>query len=248
MLPDAPVLLELLFFGITAACLLLLYNALETISKKTATVAITFLVVWSMMQSALADNGFYRDYQTMPPRLFVYGLFPILSVISFVLIYPATRARLLQVCLEGLTWIHVIRIPVELSLLWLFVQKAVPQAMTFDGMKFDIVAGVTAPLVAIFGIRHRKLSRKLLLAWNLVSLFLLLNIIIMSVLSAPLPFQVFGMEQPNIAVFYFPYALLPTVILPVVLFAQVLSIIKLCSRKKNAIYCRKPFKLAYQGR
>ena len=136
MLPDAPVLLELLFFGITAACLLLLYNALETISKKTATVAITFLVVWSMMQSALADNGFYRDYQTMPPRLFVYGLFPILSVISFVLIYPATRARLLQVCLEGLTWIHVIRIPVELSLLWLFVQKAVPQAMTFDGMNF----------------------------------------------------------------------------------------------------------------
>jgi hypothetical protein len=244
MLPDAPVLLELLFFFICAASLCLLHNALETVNKKTANVVTLMMIGWGMLQSALSDNGYYRDYQTFPPRLFMVGILPILIVIVTVLIYPPTRNRLIRICLESLTWIHVIRIPVELTLLWLFVQNAVPELMTAGGYNFDIIAGCTAPLVAYYGIRYRKMNRRLLLAWNIFCLGLLLIIITTSILSAPFPFQQLAEDQPNIAIFYFPYTLLPTVIVPVVLFAQLLSIIKLCSRKKNAIYCRRPYSFA----
>jgi hypothetical protein len=44
-----------------------------------------------------------------------------------------------------LTLLHIIRIPVELGLYWLFIYKAIPQLMTFEGRNFDILVGLTVP-------------------------------------------------------------------------------------------------------
>ena len=243
MLPDAPILLEFLFFMITAASLYLLYRALLTVNKNIALVSILVMISWCMFQSALADNGYYRDYASFPPKLLIVGILPVTVVVLFLLVYSKTRNWLMQICLESLTWIHVIRIPVELSLLWLFVQDAIPQLMTIEGINFDIISGLSAPLVAFYGIGFRKMNRAYLLTWNIICLGMLLTIVITSILAAPFSFQQLSTNQPNIAIFYFPYTLLPTVIVPILLFAQVLSIIKLCSKKKNAIYCRRPYYL-----
>ena len=99
--------------------------------------------------------------------------------------------------------------------------------MTFEGRNFDILAGITAPIMYYLVFVKQSMSKKTLLFWNFACLALLLNIVINAILSAPLPFQQFAFEQPNIAILYFPFNLLPSIVVPVVLFAHLVAIRRL---------------------
>jgi len=242
MLPEAPFELILLFFGITVVAIILLFAALKKVCRTTALLVSAGMIAWCLLQSIFAYTGFYRDYQCLPPNLLVAGVFPALLIIGIVLINPATSRSLLLIPLSRLTWIHSIRIPVEFGLFWLYTQKLVPQLMTFEGYNFDILAGISAPLVAYFGIYKKNISRRSLLIWNIISLLLLVNIICISIFSAPFPFQQLGSDQPNTAIFYFPFILLPTVIVPIVLFAHLVSIVNLCTNKRKIISTKQSYK------
>ncbi len=244
MIPEAPFALILLFFGITVVAIILLCASLEKVCRYTALLVTAGMIAWCLLQSIFAYTGFYRDYQCLPPNLLIAGVFPVLLVIGIVLIYPQTHKGLLLIPLDQLTWIHTIRIPVEFGLFWLYTQKLVPQLMTFEGYNFDILAGISAPLITYFGIVKKKMSRRLLLVWNIVALLLLLNIVGIAVLSAPFPFQQLGFDQPNIAIFYFPFILLPTVIVPIVLFAHLVAIVNLCTNKRKIISNKQSYKCA----
>ena len=146
------------------------------------------------------------------------------------LLSPSGKRLINTLSLKKLTYLHIIRIPVEIGLYYLFLEKAIPQSMTFDGQNFDVIAGITAPFVAYYS---DKIGRKGLLIWNFVCLALLLNIVVTAFLSAPSPFQQLAFDQPNIAILYFPFSWLPTFIVPVVLFAHLASIRKLLKQAKN---------------
>ncbi len=135
--------------------------------------------------------------------------------------------------LRWTTILHIVRIPVELVLLWLYLQKAVPELMTFEGNNFDIVSGITSPLILWMGFRQGLPKRVLLLGWNSICLVLLINIVVHAILSTPVPFQQFAFDQPNIAVLYFPFIWLPAFIVPVVLLMHLVSIVKLLSGRKS---------------
>ncbi len=78
--------------------------------------------------------------------------------------------------IKQLTLLHTIRIAVEIGLYFLYTSKAIPEAMTFAGRNFDILAGISVPVVYYFAFRNGGFARKLLLGWNVISLLLLLNI------------------------------------------------------------------------
>jgi len=61
--------------------------------------------------------------------------------------------------------------------------------MTFTGRNFDILAGITAPLIAYFGFTKAKLGSKIILLWNIICLGLLIAIIINALLASPSPIQ-----------------------------------------------------------
>ena len=126
---------------------------------------------------------------------------------------------------------HIVRVPVELILYWLFLNKVVPQLMTFEGRNFDIAAGLTAPLVYYFGFIKKSLSKKIIIAWNFICLALLLNIVVNAVLAAPTFFQQFAFDQPNIAILYFPFNLLPAVVVPLVLLSHLAAIRQLLNKQ-----------------
>lgn len=135
--------------------------------------------------------------------------------------------------IKYLTVIHVVRIPVEIVLLWLFLYKTIPQLMTFEGRNFDLVAGISAPFIYYFGFIKFKLSKKVILGWNILCLVLLLNILTNAILSLPGPFQQFAFDQPNMAVLYFPFIWLPCVIVPIVFLSQLASIKILITQEKQ---------------
>ena len=63
-----------------------------------------------------------------------------------------------------------------------------------------------------------------MLIWNLICSALLINVVATVALSVPSPFQQLAFEQPNIAILYFPFVWLPSVVVPIVLIAHVAAI------------------------
>jgi hypothetical protein len=126
-------------------------------------------------------------------------------------------------------------VPVEIVLLWLFLHHTIPQLMTFEGRNFDIVSGITAPLIFYFSFRKKWLGRKTLLAWNIICLGLLANIVRYAILSAPFPFQKFAFDQPNVAVLYFPFIWLPCCIVPLVLLSHLASIRQVLNTRRSDV-------------
>jgi hypothetical protein len=121
--------------------------------------------------------------------------------------------------------VHIVRIPVEITLFMLSTYKLVPELMTFGGRNFDILSGITAPIVYFICFKNSQLkNRRLLLIWNFICLGLLLNIVINALLSAPFPFQQFAFDQPNVAILYFPFTWLPCFIVMIVLYSHLAAI------------------------
>ncbi len=190
---------------------------------KNAHIPITILLIWLIIQSLIASTGFYTVTNTLPPRMMALLAPPILCI-ALLFISAKGRNYIDTLNTEWLNWLHTVRVPVEICLLLLFNAGLVPKLMTFEGINFDIISGLSAPLVVYYGYRRKTWSRNILLTWNIICLALLFNIAYHGILSVPTPFQRFGFEQPNIGLTYFPYILLPGFIVPAVLFAHLVSI------------------------
>ena len=104
--------------------------------------------------------------------------------------------------------------------------------MTFEGRNFDILSGISAPFIYYIAFRKETYNKWVLLVWNIICLILLINIVSIAILSAPFAFQRFGLDQPNIAVLYFPYIWLPACMVPVVLLSHLASIRLLLKKSK----------------
>lgn len=218
-----PTYLPVAFTGITLITLYFLYKA------SSSTTLLFVSAAWLLVQSGISLTGFYTVTQELPPRLFLFVFVP---AICFIVVLFNTRKGkqwIDTLDVKWLTYLHVIRIPVEIVLFGLFTYNLIPELMTFEGRNLDILSGMTAPIVGYLFYAKRALSKKGLLIWNFICLALLVNIVTIAILAAPFPFQQFAFNQPNIAVLYFPFVLLPAFVVPVVLFAHLVSIRRLWS-------------------
>lgn len=193
---------------------------------------LTFLIItWSIGQSILADTGFYQKTELVPPR-FLLVLIPLLAFIVLGLTKKRRNWIFANRRTELSTFLHTIRFPIEIILYYLFLNKMLPELMTFDGRNFDIIAGLTAPIIGILWFKE-LIGRKTLIVWNIIGLLLILFVFTNGILSSELPVQMFGFEQPTTAPNYFPYILLPATVVPIVIYTHITDIIKLWS--KNSV-------------
>ena len=235
MLETVPSSISIVFLLICIATFFLFHLTLknsrnEKVKSQTVIILIG-LFAWLILQSALSYNGFYLNTKLFPPK-FIFVIAPPFLLIIFLFISKTGRNFIDSLPLATITYTNVVRIPVELVLYLLFINHTIPQLMTFEGRNFDILAGLTAPLILYFGFVKNIFNRKIILAWNIIALCLLLNIVANAILSAPFPFQQFGFEQPNIALLYFPFTLLPAFVVPVILFGHLVSIRQLMLKQK----------------
>ncbi len=225
MISNLPMYLNIVFILTTLLAVFIFYK-----STKQSITTLIIILAWLLLQAIVSFTGFYQVTTGFPPR-FALLAFP--AVLFIIILFISAKGR---VWLDGLdaktlTILHIVRIPVELTLYWLFLNKAVPQVMTFAGRNYDIIAGITAPLVYYFGFVKNNLNKTALLIWNFACIGLLANIVITAVLSVPTSFQQFGFDQPNTAILYFPFVWLPCCVVPLVLLAHLVSIRKLLIKK-----------------
>ncbi len=237
MIENLPVYITIVFSAITIVALIIFYVAIlhstSDNSVGNAKMIFSLLCFWLVIQALLSLNDFYSAELTgFPPRL-VFALLPPLITILILFLTKSGLSFIDNLPLINITYLSTIRIFVEIVLYWLFIHKAVPKLMTFEGRNFDIIAGITAPFIAYFGFKAEKISNKFILYWNVIALLLLLNILVIGILSAPSVIQVFSFLQPNIAVLHFPFVWLPSFIVPLIFFCHLVSIRQLLKSIKQ---------------
>jgi hypothetical protein len=224
MITGLPVYISIVF---ALTVLLTLYFIIKAGARSTTAISILLLLL--IYQGVLGYTKFFTVTDTVPPR-FPLLILPSLLILIFLFVTKKGKQFLDSLDSKWLTWLHVVRLPVEIVLFWLFVHKQIPQLMTFEGRNFDILSGITAPLITYFGYTKFKLGKPVLLLWNFICLGLVLNILINGLLSAPTPIQQFAFDQPNVGILHFPFVWLPGFIVPAVLLAHLACIRQLLKK------------------
>jgi hypothetical protein len=99
--------------------------------RRRANMAAILMLLWLIFQSTLSLNGWYMDRNLLPPHL----AFPVItSVVVIVLLFvlPSGKRFIDGLSLEMLTWLHIIRLPVEFCLLWLAMQKGITTTLCLE--------------------------------------------------------------------------------------------------------------------
>ncbi|MEQ8363474.1 MAG: hypothetical protein RIF39_00430 [Cyclobacteriaceae bacterium] len=189
------------------------------------------LTLWMVVLSSLSIIGFFSDFSGFPPRFVIIVLVPMITLVWSLLISKTTKQLLTHIPPQTIINLQVFRVFVEILLWMLFIQNLLPVQMTFEGRNFDIIAGITAPLVAYLAYSKNLLSKNMVIAWNFICLGLLLNIVLTAIFSMPTSFRYFMNEPANTIVTQFPIIWLPGFLVPLAYGLHFLSIRQLLNQK-----------------
>jgi hypothetical protein len=211
MIEQVPAYVSIIFLITSFVTVAIFISAIRRAGTNSVAAKLLLFVMpaWMIFQAVLASGGFFLNTNSVPPRILLVGALPALAFIIAYFIF-ARESLIEKLPLAHLTLLHTIRIPVEFVLSWLFAAGVVPEVMTFHGSNFDILSGITAPIVYFIAFRGGRVNTKLLAAWNIFALLLLINIVVTAILCVPSPIQKLAFDQPNVAILYFPYIWLPT--------------------------------------
>jgi hypothetical protein len=121
--------------------------------------------------------------------------------------------------------IQAFRLPLELFMYRAYLEGIMPQQMSLVGYNLDVVTGILACLIVLYG-RVFSVPRWLAWAFNWLGLTLLLVVLAIAIASLP-TFAAFGSDRTNTWVARFPYVFLPAIMVPLALMAHLLSFRKL---------------------
>jgi hypothetical protein len=183
------------------------------------------LISWAAIVSTLSLSGFSGNF-----KIFPFNAIPLVGVpliTTIILLFTSEMKTLLDyLSLKTLTQLQVFRVFVEVLLWLLFIQNLLPEQMTFEGRNWDVLSGITALLAA----RFLLTSKHWMIAWNILGLGLLINIVTIAILSMPTPFRVFLNEPANTIVTQFPFVFLPTFLVPLAYILHLMSLRKLLTK------------------
>lgn len=180
--------------------------------------------LWLLITAVLSIGGYYENFRYLPPRIFLFGIFPPL-VIALVLSFSKSFVNILRhIPPAWLIKIQSFRIVMELMLWLAYIGLFMPFQMTFVGFNLDIVAGITALFAGRVFYRKRTFFKPETVIWNVFGILLLVNVVFVAVISTPSPFRVFLNEPSSAVVAAFPFIWIPTFIVPFALAMHIFSI------------------------
>jgi len=189
------------------------------------------LGIWLGVLAVLAGQGYFLDFQSMPPRLTLAGLLPL---VAGLLMLPThgTRHFLAVTPPERLIYLQSFRIVMEIILWALAVQGRAPKLMTFEGRNIDILVGLTAIPIGWMVVERRAWPVWVAAAWNVVGILILANVVIHAQLALPTPFRAFVTEPSTAFLATFPYIWLVGFLVPFAFWLHAGSLVQLARRPR----------------
>ena len=227
-------MLQTYFIVLAIALAIVLYLGAVNVSLKAFTDAhrqrkfirgtAALLVAWLVYVSAISVTGIFIN-TSLPPRVPLLLVAP--AFIFF--IYFFTNKKFKPVIdSTPHTWpvfFQSFRIIVELLIWGEFIKGIVPQSATFEGHNFDILIGLTAPLVAFFTFVKPRVGKPLFIVWNIAGLATLA--IVVGILMRHAYFMKFdNLSILNKGFADFPYSFLAGLFMPLAVFMHIFSLVK----------------------
>jgi hypothetical protein len=192
-------------------------------ARKKLIISAVILISWLLFLAVLALSGFFQNFQDLPPRFALALLPPVLGII-IISNLKATNTILAALPESSLITFQTFRIVMELILWALSLAYIIPVQMTFEGMNFDVLVGLTAPVISYMCFIKKKWPISVAIFWNFLGLALLATIVSIAILSAPTPFRQFMTDPAPTFIASVPFIWLPGFVVPVALYGHVLSI------------------------
>ena len=204
------------------------------LNGRTAFRVLAGLSAWFIYAGLMGYFGVLKNTAMRPPGT-AFLLVPVLFFLFLFIVRFFANARII---LAFPLWIilgaQCFRVGVELFLHQLWIGGLVPKMLTFEGANVDIYIGASAPVIAWLSTRGR-LGLKLALAWNVLGLLALTNVVTRAVLTSPGPFNVIHAEVPNRMFGTFPFMFIPGFFVPLAVTLHVLAIRAIRSRLRTGI-------------
>ncbi len=204
------------------------------LNGRTAFRVLAGLSAWFIYAGLMGYFGVLKNTAMRPPGT-AFLLVPVLFFLFLFIVRFSANARII---LAFPLWIilgaQCFRVGVELFLRQLWIGGLVPKMLTFESANVDIYIGASAPVIAWLSTRGR-LGLKLALAWNVLGLLALTNVVTRAVLTSPGPFNVIHAEVPNRMFGTFPFMFIPGFFVPLAVTLHVLAIRAIRSRLRTGI-------------
>jgi hypothetical protein len=218
------------FLGIVTA--LIVITVARYLGGRAAWWVLTSLLVWLSYAGLLGYAGVLKNMTMRPPGI-VFLVVPVLIFLLVFLAFVVLSSAGTRVALAIPLWILLgaqsFRVGVELFLHQLWIDGLVPKMLTFDGANVDIYVGASAVLIAWLSGRGRP-GLRLALAWNVLGLLALANVVTRAVLTAPGPLHLIHAEVPNLLLSTFPFLFIPGLFVPLGVVLHSLALRSIVSR------------------
>lgn len=232
-------MLETTYYLLSAFAVIFVFFILFKAEKSTTShhklsgLVLSFSAAWLLYCFALIESGTLLDY-SLPPK------FPLLIILPFsiacVFLYRLVKksAVIETVKMEYLVLFQGFRIAVEIMLYYTFVIGVIPETATFDGYNFDMIMGISAPLLFLL-MKRGKVSNFFLKIWNIFGIVMILFVAIIIGSSMYFP-QLWDYKSIVSEDFLsFPYFLIAACIAPWAIAVHVIALAKLSKKKSRLI-------------
>lgn len=188
-------------------------------ARRGAALAALGAAAWLGLTGGLAAAG-KLTFSGQPPTMPVL-MAALLALALGLGLSPLGRRLALGLPLAVLVGVQGFRLVLELLMHRAYAEGLMPVQMSYEGLNFDVATGATALVVAAL-LAAGRLPRWGVWLWNGLGLLLLVNVVVVSVLSTPLPLRVFMNEPANVWIARAPWVWLPTVMVVAALLGHVL--------------------------
>ena len=176
--------------------------------RRATALSIVAAGAWMAVTWVAAASGILREWERTPPP-FAFLVIAIIAL-GLAIAFSGFGARIATTLpLWILVLVQGFRLPLELAMHGMYTRGIMPLQMTYTGLNFDIVTGALAIVVGILAAMG-MVGRRIIAAWNVLGLALLINVVTVAILGTP-RFRYFGPDQVNVWVTYPPFVWLPAV-------------------------------------
>lgn len=216
-------------WAIVALCMIFYLLSYSGKGKKLFPAYAAGLAVWLAYVALLGRSGVLEDF-SLPPRLVLLIVLPAVAGCVFLTGREHFREVLTRTPAHVPVYLQSFRIVVEFLIYGAFVEGVFPERATFSGINFDILVGLSAPVIA-FLYQGGRISEKGLLTWNLLSM-LILSVTVYSFISTYY-FSDYIARSGSTGFTKMPYLLLASVLLPVAVYLHIFSLRQIISHRKD---------------
>jgi hypothetical protein len=179
------------------------------------------LAAWLILTAWLATTGVLSDWAARPPRLPLV----VAGALALGLVLQRTAAFRALLGSTSIYWpigLQIFRFAVETILFALHRTGRAPVQVTFEGRNFDILVGLTAPIVA-WSVARGRASPWLVVGWNALGLGVLVNTMAVVATSTPGPLFLWP-GAPFTELMRWPLVWLPAFLAPLAVMLHVASL------------------------